>query len=91
MAARYLQEQANGRYRFRSRYATEAALAALPARRVLPFDLPAEEAEAVRRGLLALRQNVVLLRDPEDPNAFYPVRAAGLPQRSRCCCAASPQ
>lgn len=29
----------------------------------------------VRRGLLALRQNVVLLRDPEDPNAFYPVGA----------------
>ena len=28
-----------------------------------------------RKGLLALRQNVVLLRDPEDPDKFYPVRS----------------
>lgn len=36
-----------------------------------------QEVEAVRRGLLALRQNVVLLRDPDDPNAFYPVGPVG--------------
>ena len=43
----------------------------------------------MRRGLLSLRQNVVLLRDPEDPNAFYPVscipcRAAGGKQVLLC-------
>jgi hypothetical protein len=35
--------------------------------------MTSDEAEGVRRGLLALRQNVVLLRDPEDSNSFYPV------------------
>lgn len=72
VAARYLQEQAGGRYRFRQQYASEAALAGAPVRCGLGAQLAPEEAEAVRRGLLALRQNVVLLRDPEDPNAFYP-------------------
>ncbi len=56
---------------------SEAALAAIPPRRCLMADMAPEEVEAVRRGLLSLRQNVVLLRDPEDPNAFYPV--------SSCC------
>lgn len=55
---------------------SEAALASTPVRSGLGAEMPPEEAEAVRRGLLALRQNVVLLRDPEDPNAFYPVRRA---------------
>jgi hypothetical protein len=41
--------------------------------RCLAPDSPPEGAEDVRKGLLALRQNVVLLRDAEDPNAFYPV------------------
>jgi 4-alpha-glucanotransferase len=72
VAARYLQEQANGRYRFRQQYASEAALTAIPPRRCLMADMAPEDVEAVRRGLLSLRQNVVLLRDPEDPNAFYP-------------------
>ena len=31
-----------------------------------------EETERVRKGLMALRQNVVLLPDPDDPDAFYP-------------------
>lgn len=46
VAARYLQEQANGRYRFRKAYSTEAALAAVPARRCLGVEL----APAVRGG-----------------------------------------
>ncbi|GFH13216.1 cytosolic 4-alpha-glucanotransferase, partial [Haematococcus lacustris] len=33
-----------------------------------------EETERVRRGLLQLRQNVCLLRDPTDKDAFYPRR-----------------
>jgi hypothetical protein len=32
----------------------------------------AAEVKATRAGLLALRQNVCLLRDEEDPDAFYP-------------------
>jgi hypothetical protein len=31
-----------------------------------------EETERIRRGLLRLRQNVVLLKDPEQRDAFYP-------------------
>lgn len=68
---------------------SEAALLAVPPRRCLLADMAPEEVEAVRRGLLSLRQNVVLLRDPEDPNAFYPVscipcRAAGGKQVLLC-------
>lgn len=122
VAARYLQEQSNGRYRFRAQYArcgtgrarceavvrlrpgrpgrrglsaarhiinaqpcphptppcSEKALSKVPAHRCLAEPGPTSEAreaaaEGVRRGLLALRRNVVLLRDPENPNAFYPV------------------
>ncbi|KAI3431637.1 hypothetical protein D9Q98_004684 [Chlorella vulgaris] len=72
IAARYLQEQVGGRYRFRQAYSSELALASVPVRRCLAPDSPPEGAEDVRKGLLALRQNVVLLRDAEDPNAFYP-------------------
>ena len=143
VAARYLQEQSGGRYRFRQQYArwaaacmhecraeqrepgqwwqsacrvgarlllsfclhllppcliaahlplcSEAALAAVPAHRCLPADMPPKEAERVRRGLLTLRQNVVLLRntddDPESPagaaapgaacTSFFPVGGGG--------------
>lgn len=52
---------------------SEAALSSIPPRRCLLADMAPEEVETVRRGLLSLRQNVVLLRDPDDPNAFYPV------------------
>ena len=45
----------------------------MPARSCLSADLTLDEAEGVRRGLLTLRQNVVLLRDQEDSNSFYPV------------------
>lgn len=31
-----------------------------------------DEVAATRSGLLALRQNVVLLKDPEDKDKFYP-------------------
>jgi hypothetical protein len=35
------------------------------------------EVAAVRKGLLALRQNVLLLQDDTDPAAFYPRWEAG--------------
>jgi hypothetical protein len=64
---------------------SEQAIAQLPARRCLAGDGSQGEADAVRRGLLMLRQNVVLLRDAQDPNAFYPVSmpAAGCRPRSQ--------
>lgn len=90
VAARYFSEGHARRYRFRAQYASEAALAALRPRPGLPPEL-AEEVDRTRRGLLALRQNVVLLRDPEDPEKFYPVsepcargRAAAPHEPPRC-------
>jgi 4-alpha-glucanotransferase len=45
-----------------------------------------EETATIRKGLLTLRQNLVLLRDPENPEALYPrcapVFAPNFPQRS---------
>lgn len=58
---------------------SEGALAAVPARNCLSADMTSDEAEGVRRGLLAMRQNVVLLRDPEDSNSFYPVSLPAAP------------
>jgi hypothetical protein len=51
----------------------------VPARNCLSADMTSDEAEGVRRGLLAMRQNVVLLRDPEDSNSFYPVSLPAAP------------
>ena len=53
---------------------SEAGLATIAARPGLPTELESQVNE-VRKGLLELRQNVVLLRDPDDPEVFYPVRA----------------
>ena len=60
-----------GRFRFRPAYASERAIAAIKVRPDSPAWLLAE-AEATRAGLLALRQNVVLLRDPANEEHFYP-------------------
>lgn len=70
--ARYFAEGPGRRLKFRSQYTTEASLSAIRPRAGLPKEM-AEEVDAIREGLLALRQNVVLLRDLEDPNRFYPV------------------
>ena len=55
---------------------SEAALAGIKPRSGLPPDLAAE-VDLTREGLLKLRQNVVLLRDEEDKDKLYPVRAGG--------------
>lgn len=36
-----------------------------------------EETAKIRKGLLTLRQNLVLVRDPENPEALYPRCAQG--------------
>ena len=71
VAARYFTDGPGRRLKFRPQYATEAALWTLRPRPGLPKEL-ADEVDTVRKGLLTLRQNVVLLRDPEDPERFYP-------------------
>jgi hypothetical protein len=39
-----------------------------------------DEVAAVRKGLLALRQNVLLLQDDSDPDKFYPRWVAPRPK-----------
>ena len=72
VAARYFVDGPGRRLKFRAQYSSEAALWTLRPRPGLPPEL-AEEVNVTRKGLIALRQNVVLLRDPEDPERFYPV------------------
>ncbi|KIY91609.1 4-alpha-glucanotransferase [Monoraphidium neglectum] len=62
---------APGSYTFRPRYATEKAIADIAPREGSP-DWLVREVAATRAGLLALRQNVCLLTDDVDPDAFYP-------------------
>lgn len=38
--------------------------------------------DTIRNGLMALRQNVVLLRDAEHPDQFFPVRSSAVPYTS---------
>ena len=61
-------------YRFKPEFATEEALLdgdAFKIRDGSP-DWLVEETRAMRAGLLALQHNVCLLRDADDPDAFYP-------------------
>lgn len=53
---------------------SEVAIKAIRARLRSPEWLK-NEVTATREGLMRLRQNVLLLRDPDDPDSFYPVRA----------------
>jgi 4-alpha-glucanotransferase len=71
VAARYFVDGPGRRLKFKKQFSTEAALFNLQPRPGLPKEL-ADEVHATRKGLLALRQNVLLLRDPEDPERFYP-------------------
>lgn len=59
------------RERLRPAYSSEAAISSIPLRPDSPAWL-VEEVESTRAGLIKLRQNVVLLADPEDPDAFHP-------------------
>ncbi|GIL90228.1 hypothetical protein Vretifemale_17909, partial [Volvox reticuliferus] len=57
--------------RLRAAYSSEAAIASIPLRPDSPEWL-VKEVEETRAGLLKLRQNVILLQDPEDPDTFHP-------------------
>ena len=61
-------------YRFKAEFSTEEGLLGSDAFKIRDGspDWLVEETEAMRKGLLHLQHNVCLLRDPEDPDAFYP-------------------
>lgn len=72
VSARYFVEgEGPGGYRFRPEYCSEKVLWDLKERPGSP-DWLIEEITKTRKGLLTLRQNLILVRDPEDPQRFYP-------------------
>lgn len=72
VSARYFIEgQGPGGFRFRSEYHSEKTLAQLKARPGSP-DWLVEEVATIRKGLLTLRQNLLLVQDPDNPERLYP-------------------
>lgn len=70
VAARYLEEPTPGVFQLRPQYASEKQIAAIKVREDSPQWL-VEETDKARAGLLRLRQNVILLRDPVDPSEHF--------------------
>ena len=69
---KYLEEGSSGMLALRGAYAEECQIVeSLTPRKGSPNWLM-DEMEEDLRGLLSLRQNVVLLKDPEDSRRFYP-------------------
>jgi len=69
---KYLEEAGSGMFVLRNAFAEECQIVeSLTPRRGSPKWLT-EEMEEDLKGLLSLRQNVVLLKDPEDSRRFYP-------------------
>jgi len=66
---KYLVEVSPFTWQLKPEYSTEKAVAA-----ALPVDKPetAEKNGRIKAGLFKLIQNVILLKDDEDPNSFYP-------------------
>eukprot|EP00879_Flechtneria_rotunda_P016824 GHRR01017609.1.p1 GENE.GHRR01017609.1~~GHRR01017609.1.p1 ORF type:complete len:841 (+),score=284.87 GHRR01017609.1:629-3151(+) len=72
VAARYFIEgEGPGGFRFRPEYFSEKALWDLKARPNSP-DWLLEEVAITRKGLLTLRQNLLIIRDPDNPERLYP-------------------
>ena len=61
-------------YKFRKEFSTEAGLLSSDGFKIREGspDWLVAETETMRQGLIHLQQNVCLLRDPDDPDAFYP-------------------
>lgn len=72
VASKYFEENhATHRYSFRPAFSSESGIAAIKARPESPGWLE-EEVSRTRSGLMRLRQNVVLLRNQDEPDSFYP-------------------
>ena len=69
--ALYLVETETGRFALKPAYANETNILAITPRAGSP-DWMVKEVQATVKGLLKLRQNVVLLRDEKDSQRFYP-------------------
>ena len=70
-AGKYFVEYQENCFRFRPQYATEERVKALRAREGSPLWMHTE-LEDVKAKLCRLHENVVLIRDPEDDQRFYP-------------------
>mmetsp|Transcript_13105 Transcript_13105/g.39668 ORF Transcript_13105/g.39668 Transcript_13105/m.39668 type:complete len:1026 (-) Transcript_13105:2008-5085(-) len=72
VASKYFEENTvTHRYSFRGSFKSEAGIMAIKARKDSPEWLE-EEVAHTRTGLMHLRQNVVLLHNPDEPDSFYP-------------------
>jgi len=71
VAAKYLWEYSPGCFRFREQYASERQISEIKVREGSP-DWLVEETLKTRAGLLKLRHNVVLLKNPEDKDSYFP-------------------
>jgi len=71
VSIRFFQEDGYGRFNLREQYNTE--------RMIQQIDLGSSakwlkmDAGVIKKGLLKCVQNVVLIRNPSDPDSFYPV------------------
>lgn len=68
---KYFQEVHSNIYKFREEYNTEKKIDDILPRRNSQWLI--DEVATVKKGLLKLLQNVVLIRHSSNPNAFYPV------------------
>lgn len=69
---RFFIQSVGNRYKFREKYSSELSLWNLRSRPGLP-EIAAEETRKIQRVLISLFQNVVLVRDRDEPtNLFYP-------------------
>eukprot|EP00898_Chlorokybus_atmophyticus_P004883 jgi/Chlat1/5396/Chrsp35S05221 len=69
---KYLEEFAPQRFRLKEEYSTEKKIVEATKVDESAPEFLRLELQVIRKGLMALRQNVALLRDPEDPHLFYP-------------------
>ncbi|KAJ9547973.1 hypothetical protein OSB04_020516, partial [Centaurea solstitialis] len=71
VASHFMNEFQKSRYEFKDDCNTEKKIAA-KLKSLVEKSLLSESEEKLRRDLFDLLQNIVLIRDPEDPKSFYP-------------------
>ncbi|KVI12197.1 Carbohydrate-binding-like fold [Cynara cardunculus var. scolymus] len=71
VASHFMNEFQKNRYEFKDDCNTERKIAA-KLKSLVEKSLLLESEEKLRRDLFDLLQNIVLIRDPEDPRSFYP-------------------
>ena len=74
MATTFFREDVHRRFHLKEEYDTEVKIKALQPQPYITWLQTPAETEEVKDGLLTCVQNVVLIRDPDNPDVFYPVR-----------------